>query len=78
MVAQATNLKAKEFIMTIGDAHIYNDHFEQVRLQLSREERPLPNIILNKNIDNLFDFSYNDIVLENYNPHPTIKAKVSV
>ena len=78
MVAQATNLKAKEFIMTIGDAHIYNDHFEQVRLQLSREERPLPNITLNKNIDNLFDFSYNDIVLENYNPHPTIKAKVSV
>jgi thymidylate synthase len=78
MVAQATNLKAKEFVMTIGDAHIYNDHFEQVRLQLSREERPLPNIILNKNIDNLFDFSYNDIVLENYNPHPTIKAKVSV
>lgn len=78
MVAQVTGLKAKEFIMTVGDAHIYNDHFEQVRLQLSREERPLPKISLTPNIDNLFNFRYNNIVLENYNPHPTIKAKVSV
>lgn len=78
MVAQVTGLKPKEFVMTMGDAHIYNDHFEQVRLQLSREERPLPKISLTKTIDNLFDFRYNDIVLENYNPYPAIKAKVSV
>lgn len=78
MVAQATGLKAKEFIMTIGDAHLYNDHFEQAQLQLSRDERPLPKISLTKTIDNLFDFRYNDITLENYNPHPAIKAKVSV
>jgi thymidylate synthase len=78
MVAQATGLKAKEFIHTIGDAHIYNDHFEQVRLQLSREYRPLPKVSLTQSVDNLFDFRYNNIVLENYNPHPPIKAKVSV
>jgi thymidylate synthase len=78
MVAKATGLKAKEFIHTIGDAHIYNDHFEPVRLQLSREERPLPKVSLTQSVDNLFDFRYNNIVLENYNPHPPIKAKVSV
>ena len=78
MIAQVCNLEAGEFIHTFGDAHIYNDHKEQIDLQLSRKPNPLPIMKLNKSIKNIFDFTYNDFELINYNPHPTIKAKVSV
>lgn len=78
MVAQITNLEPYEFIHTIGDAHIYLDHMEQVNEQLSRDPRLLPQIKLNENITDIDDFKFEDIVLEDYHPHPKIKAKVSV
>jgi thymidylate synthase len=78
MVAQITGLKAKEFVHTVGDAHIYNDHLEQVNTLLSRDFKELPQVVLNKDINSIDDFRYEDIELVNYNPHPTIKAKVSV
>jgi len=78
MVAQVTGLKAKTFIHTIGDGHIYNDHLDAVDTLLRRSDKPLPKIALNKDIDDLFKFKYEDITLLNYDPHPTIKAKVSV
>ncbi len=78
MIAQVTGLKPGEFIHTFGDAHIYNDHKEQIALQLSREPRPLPIMKLNPKIKNIFDFAYEDFELVNYNPHPLIKGKVSV
>jgi thymidylate synthase len=78
MVAQVTGLKAKTFIHTIGDGHIYNDHLEAVDTLLRRSDKPLPKITLNKDIDDLFKFKYEDITLLDYDPHPTIKAKVSV
>lgn len=78
MIAQVTELKAKEFILTFGDVHLYKNHIQQAKLQLSREPRKLPEIKLNLDISNIFDFKYEDISLENYNPHPRIKAEVSV
>ena len=78
MIAQVTNLELGDFVHTIGDAHIYNDHFEQVKLQLSREPKPLPIMNLNSSITNIEDFKYEDFQLLNYNPHPLIKGKVSV
>lgn len=78
MMAQVTGLKPGEFIHTIGDAHIYRNHFEQVNLQLSREPRQLPVMKLNPEIKSIFDFTYSDFTLENYNPHPHIAGKVSV
>ncbi len=78
MMAQATGLKAGDFVHTLGDAHIYLNHIEQVRLQLTREPRPLPQMIINQDIHNLFDFHYEDFQLENYNPHPHIAGVVSV
>jgi thymidylate synthase len=78
MVAQVTGLQPGEFIHTLGDAHIYHNHFDQARLQLTREPRPLPQIIINPNVDNIFDFKYDDFTLVDYNPHPHIKADVSV
>lgn len=78
MMAQVTGLKAGEFIHSFGDVHLYLDHLEQARLQLTREPRPLPQMKLNKNVDSIFDFVYEDFTLENYDPHPHIKAKVSV
>lgn len=78
MVAQVTNLKVGEFVHTMGDAHIYEDHLEQVKTQLSRTPKKCPKVSLNPNIKNLFDFTYEDITLHDYNPHPIIKAKVSV
>ena len=78
MIAQVTNLEPGEFIHTFGDAHIYNDHKEQIALQLTREPRKLPTMKLNKNIKNIFDFTYGDFELVDYNPHPLIRGKVSV
>lgn len=78
MVAQVTGLEAGDFVHTLGDAHIYNNHFEQVRLQLQREPRPLPKMTLNPEVKDIFDFKYEDFTLSNYDPHPHIPAKVSV
>ncbi len=78
MIAQVCNLELGDFVHTLGDAHIYNDHLEQVDLQLTRNPKPLPNMILNKEIKNIEDFKYEDFTLEGYNPHPLIKGKVSV
>lgn len=78
MIAQVTNLKADELIMTFGDAHIYNNHFGQVKEQLSRKPYPLPKLWLNPEIRNIFDFKISDIKLEDYKYHPSIKAKMAV
>ncbi|MBP3243490.1 MAG: thymidylate synthase [Bacteroidaceae bacterium] len=78
MVAQVTGLKAGEFVHTLGDAHIYNDHIEQMKLQLSREPRKLPTMKINPEVKNIFDFKFEDFELEGYDPHPHIAGKVSV
>jgi thymidylate synthase len=78
MVAQVCGLQAGEFIHTFGDAHIYNNHIEQVNLQLSREPRKLPIMKLNPNVTNIFDFTFDDFTLEGYDPHEHIKGAVSV
>lgn len=78
MIAQVCNLEVGEFIHTFGDVHIYNNHFEQLELQLSREPKSLPKMILNPKIKNIFDFDFEDFNLQNYNPHPHIKGEVAV
>jgi thymidylate synthase len=78
MMAQVCGFKAGEFIHTLGDAHIYTNHFDQVELQLSRAPKPLPTLKLNPNISDLFDFKYEDIEVLNYDPHPGIKGAVAV
>jgi thymidylate synthase len=78
MVAQVTGCKPGEFIHTMGDAHLYLNHLEQARLQLSRPPRPLPRILLNPAVTDLFSFRYEDFTLEAYDPHPHIKAQVAV
>lgn len=78
MMAQVTGLEAGEFIHTTGDTHIYMDHIEQVKLQLTREPRPLPKMVINPDVKNIFDFKYEDFQLEDYNPWPHISGKVSV
>ncbi len=78
MVAQVTGLQPGELVHTIGDAHIYRDHMEQVQLQLTREPRPLPRMVINPEVKDINDFCYDDFQLVDYNPHPHIAGKVSV
>jgi len=78
MVAQVTGLKPGEFIHTFGDAHLYANHIDQARLQLQREPRPLPRLVLNPEVSSLFDFVYEDVTVVGYDPHPHIKAEVAV
>ena len=78
MIAQVCGYEAGDFIHTFGDAHIYNNHFEQVELQLSRECRPLPKMQINKDVKDIFGFKFDDFTLTNYNPHPHIKGAVAI
>lgn len=78
MVAQVTNLTPYELIYIFGDTHLYLNHIEQAKLQLTREPRPLPKVYLNPEIKNINDFKYEDFIIEGYNPHPRIKADVAV
>jgi len=78
MMAQVTGLKAGDFVHTLGDAHIYVNHFEQVKLQLTREFRPLPLMKINPEVKSIFDFRFSDFELINYDPHPHIKGEVAV
>jgi thymidylate synthase len=78
MVAQVTGLVPYEFVHTLGDSHIYLNHLEQVKLQLTRQPKDLPTLIINPSIKNIFDFSFDDFALENYDPHPLIKGTISV
>lgn len=78
MVAQVTSLEVGDFIHTIGDAHIYSNHIDQVKLQISREEKELPTMKINPKVKNIFGFKFEDFELINYNPHPHIKGKVAI
>jgi thymidylate synthase len=78
MIAQVCDLRPGDFIHTIGDAHLYENHLDQAKLLLERDPRPLPTLALNPNIRNIDDFTFEDIAIENYDPHPAIKALVAV
>lgn len=78
MIAQVCNLEVGDFVHTFGDAHLYTNHFDQARLQLSRSPYPLPELKLNKEIKNIFDFRFEDIEIINYQSHPTIKAPIAI
>lgn len=78
MVAQVTNYEVGDFVHTIGDAHIYHNHFDQVKLQLTREPKALPKLVLNPEIKHIEDFTFDDIDIQNYDPHPRIQGKVAV
>jgi len=78
MMAQVCNLELGEFVHTLGDAHIYSNHFDQTNLQLGREPKMLPKMIINKNVKNIFDFTFDDFDLTDYQSHPHIKGKVAV
>ncbi len=78
MVAQVCGLEAGDFVHTLGDAHLYNNHIEQAHLQLSRAPKPLPTMKINPDVKSIFDFKFDDFTLENYEPHPHIKGVVAV
>ena len=78
MMAQVTGLKPGDFIYTTGDTHLYLNHLEQARLQLTRTPRPLPTMLINPDVKSIFDFDYDDFQLQNYDPYDHIKATVSV
>ena len=78
MMAQVTGLEAGDFVHTLGDAHLYLNHLDQARLQLTREPRSLPRMVINPEVKDIFGFTYDDFKLEDYDPHPHIKAEVSV
>ena len=78
MMAQVTGLKAGDFVHTLGDAHIYTNHLEQVKLQLTRDPRPLPRMEINPEVKDIFGFQYEDFNLTGYDPHPHIKGEVAV
>lgn len=78
MLAQVCGLQVGEFVWSGGDIHIYSNHIEQVKTQLSREPRPLPTLELNPDVDDIFKFSYTDFKIKDYDPHPPIKAPVAV
>ena len=78
MIAHVCGYESGEFIHTFGDAHIYSNHYEQLELQLSRELRPLPTMKMNPDIHSIFDFTFEDFELSNYNPHPHIKGAVAI
>lgn len=78
MIAQVCNLEPGEFVHTFGDLHLYRNHFEQARLQLEREVRPLPTMVINPEVKSIYDFQYEDFKLLGYHPHPHIKADVAV
>ena len=78
MIAQVTNLKLGDFVHTIGDAHLYLNHLEQAKLQLSREPKSLPTMEINPEIKNIDNFQFEDFKLSNYDPHPPIKAPIAV
>ncbi|EIF13584.1 thymidylate synthase [Bacillus sp. L381] len=78
MIAHVTGLEPGEFVHTFGDVHIYQNHVEQVNLQLTRDVRPLPKLRFARNVDSIFDFAFEDFIIEDYDPHPHIKGAVSV
>jgi thymidylate synthase len=78
MVAQVCNLGMGDFVFTLGDAHLYVNHLDQAREQLTRESRPLPAMRINPSATSIFDFNFSDFTLENYDPHPSIKAPIAV
>ena len=78
MIAQVCDLKVGDFVHTLGDAHLYLNHLEQTNLQLTREPRPLPTLKINPDVKDIFGFKYEDFQIENYNPHPGIKAPIAV
>ena len=78
MLAQITNLKPGDFVHTLGDAHLYNNHLDQAAEQLNRNPRPLPKMSLNSEVADLFSFQFKDFILQDYDPHPHISAPVSV
>ena len=78
MVAQVCGYGVGDFVHTLGDAHLYSNHLDQARLQLTRELRPLPQLVLNPEVKDLFAFRFEDIALEGYDPHPSIAAPIAV